>query len=398
MSMKKKIFITIQYMELGGAERSLLGLLDAIDYSLYDVDLFIHRHTGELMEFINPNTNLLPEIPIYTTLTRPIVQIIKEGYWRIALGRLQAKMKARKYKGEKSNESIFQYVANATTRFLPVISEKEYDLAISFLQPHNIVREKIKARKKVAWIHTDYSTVSVDLEVEMPAWGSYDHIVAISESSKIAFCKSFPSLESKIVVIENILSPQFVKEQAKKDLVEFNDPINILTVGRFCYPKAFDNAVRICAQLIKMGVMIKWYAIGYGDRKSIEDAIIEYGMKEHFIILGKKSNPYPYMEACDIYIQPSRYEGKAVTVREAQILGKPVAITAFPTSQSQLTDCVDGVIVPMDVEGAAIAIKQLIEDKHLQESLVDNCCKTDYGNYTEVEKIYNFMNLKTEFI
>ena len=35
-------------MFIGGAERSLLGLLEAIDYSRYDVSLFLYRHEGEL--------------------------------------------------------------------------------------------------------------------------------------------------------------------------------------------------------------------------------------------------------------------------------------------------------------------------------------------------------------
>ena len=68
-------------------------------------------------------------------------------------------------------------------------------------------------------------------------------------------------------------------------------------------------------------------------------------MEKHFVLAGKQMNPYPYIKACDIYVQPSRYEGKAVTVREAQILGKPVVITRFPTSSSQLEEGVDGIII-----------------------------------------------------
>ena len=66
----------------------------------------------------------------------------------------------------------------------------------------------------------------------------------------------------------------------------------------------------------------------------IHDKIKESGMEDEVIILGKKANPYPYIKKCDIYIQPSRYEGKAVTVLEAQMLGKPVVITDFPSSDS----------------------------------------------------------------
>lgn len=388
---KRKIFITNQYMEIGGVERSLVGLLDAIDYSGYDVDVFIHRHSGELMKFINPNANLLPELPIYTTLTRPIWQITKEGYWKIAWGRLKAKKKAWKLKGKKTNAAIFQYVADETTRFFPLVNDKEYDLAISFQQPHNIILEKVKAKKKIGWIHTDYSVVEVDVRAELPVWNSLDHIISISEDTTTTFCKSFPSLEDKILIIENMLSSQFVREQANQKSIQLDGKIKLLTVGRFCYQKAFENAVRICAHLVNAGLPVKWYAIGYGDKQTIVKAINKYSMQKHFIIIGKTSNPYPYMKACDIYVQPSRYEGKAVTVREAQMLCKPVVITEFPTSKSQLTDGFDGIIVPMDIEGAAYGIQALISNKTLQEELSRNCAQKDYGNFSEINKLYNLI-------
>ena len=94
-SSKKRIFIAIQYLEIGGAERSLIGLLNAIDYTRYEVDLFVYRHTGEFMSFIPKEVRLLPEIKKFTTLSRPIKDIVKEGYWDIALGRLWAHIQSR---------------------------------------------------------------------------------------------------------------------------------------------------------------------------------------------------------------------------------------------------------------------------------------------------------------
>ena len=114
-------------------------------------------------------------------------------------------------------------------------------------------------------------------------------------------------------------------------------------------------------------------------------------MEDRVIILGKKSNPYPYIKKCDIYIQPSRYEGKAVTVLEAQILKKPVIITAFPSSNSQLENKVDGIIVPMDDEGCAKGIVDVIRNKELRKQLIVNCGKRDYSNKAEVRKIYKLM-------
>lgn len=398
--MKKRLFISVQYMEIGGVERSLLGLLDSLDYSRFDVDLFVHRHSGELMQFIPSEVNLLPEIPAYTTLTRPIRQVVSEGYWKIALGRLYAKFRARvsdKRNNKDENYSIYQYVADATTHCLPPVNDVVYDLAISFITPHNIVKDKVKARCKAAWIHTDYTNVTINVKQELKTWGAYDYIVAISEDAKKAFASKFPTLSCKIVTIENILPVNFVKEQSLLKEPKLDGKIKLLTVGRFCYAKAFDHAVRICAQLVKNALPVKWYAIGYGDEDLIKKVIEECNMQEHFIILGKKTNPYPYIAACDIYVQPSRYEGKAVTVREAQILGKPVVITAFNTSASQLRDGIDGLIVPLDVDGAACGIQSLIVNKQLQEKFRENMAKTDYGNKKEAERIVSLMDIKKAY-
>jgi glycosyltransferase involved in cell wall biosynthesis len=393
--MKKRVLIAMQYMEIGGVERSLLGLLDAFDHERFEVDLFLYRHSGELMRFIPPRVRVLSEIAAYTTLTRPIVEILREGYWRIALGRMWAKMRAWIFGlagDERENHSIYQYVADATTRFLPPVAPGiEYDLAISFIAPHNIVRDKVRARRRVAWIHTDYSNIAIDTRREARVWGAFDTIAAISGEARARFVERFPVLAPRVVVIENILSVESVKQQAALGAATFEAPegaIKILTVGRFCHPKAFDNAVRICALLVREGVPVMWYAIGYGDRTPIDAAIVECEMQDRFVVLGKKENPYPWIAACDIYVQPSRYEGKAVTVREAQILGRPVAITAFPTSAGQLRDGVDGVIVPMDVSGAARGIGALIKDKALQEHLQRNCAASDYSCAGEIDKIH----------
>ena len=114
-------------------------------------------------------------------------------------------------------------------------------------------------------------------------------------------------------------------------------------------------------------------------------------MEPYVKILGKKENPYPYIQACDVYVQPSRYEGKCVAVREAQMLGKPVIITNYPTSASQLEDGVDGLIVPLDNEGCAAGIAAALRNPALLARLSETCRKRDYSNAEEVKKIYSIL-------
>ena len=400
---KPRIFIAMHYMEIGGAETALVGLLNALDPARVDVDLFLYDHRGEMMQFIPEWVNLLPQNPKYSVLERPIVELVKRGFWGIAAARLWAKwlsQKAYKRSGSKlENNGGLDKMSKCTTPLLPKINQSvTYDLAISFLTPHRIVAEKVKAKKKIAWIHTDYTRVWVDAEDELKVWQKYDFVASISGDVTNTFLQVFPSLAPKIVEIENILSPTFVRKRAELEDTdkEFRqtDKISLLSIGRYSEQKNYDNVPDICKRLInKTKLNIKWYIIGYGgDEALIRQKIKEAGMEEHVILLGKRSNPYPYIKACDIYVQPSRYEGKSVTVREAQMLCKPVVVTNYPTAPSQIRSGVDGVIVPMDNEGCANGLAEVICDKPLQEHIIAHLKTHDYGNESEVEKIYTLIN------
>lgn len=401
--MKPRIFIAMHYMEIGGAETALVGLLNALNPARVDVDLFLYDHRGEMMQFIPEWVNLLPQNPKYSVLERPIVELVKRGFWGIAAARLWAKwlsQKAYKRSGSKlENNGGLDKMSKCTTPLLPKINQSvTYDLAISFLTPHRIVAEKVKAKKKIAWIHTDYTRVWVDAEDELKVWQKYDFVASISGDVTNTFLQVFPSLAPKIVEIENILSPTFVRKRAELEDTdkEFRqtDKISLLSIGRYSEQKNYDNVPDICKRLInKTKLNIKWYIIGYGgDEALIRQKIKEAGMEEHVILLGKRSNPYPYIKACDIYVQPSRYEGKSVTVREAQMLCKPVVVTNYPTAPSQIHSGIDGVIVPMDNEGCAHGLAEVICDKHLQERIIAYLKTHDYGNESEVEKIYTLIN------
>ena len=397
--MKARVFINMHYMEIGGAERALLGLLNAIDTDKADVDLFINQHTGEFMSLIPAKINLLPEIPRYTTIERPMLQVAKEGHIDIVAARLLARMAHRRYlkrrdAKHKNDASIFHYVAKYTSPLLPSLKRLgRYDLAISFLSPHNIVKDKVDAKKKIAWIHTDYTVSTVNEQAELPVWDAYDRIVSISKDVTKTFVQAFPSLKDKIIEIENILSPAFIRQQAALFSPEEmrGDFVKICSVGRFCDAKNYDN-VPFVAQLLKSkGLRFKWYIIGFGDDTLIRQNIVATGTEDCVVILGKKENPYPYIATADIYAQPSRYEGKSVTVREAQILCRPVLVTNYPTAASQVKNEVDGVICEMDNASIAEAMYRLATNADLRRQLSARLSTHDYGNESEITKLHQLI-------
>lgn len=392
----KKVLIASFDMEVGGVERSLISMLHNFDYK-YDVDLMLYSHTGDFMDLLPKSPNLLPEDKIYKTFRMPIAQIAKQGNIPMAISRVYSILESKlisKIKGlDESVYAQMQYMWKNSLCFLPKY-KKKYDVAISYLWPHYFVAQKVDAKVKIAWIHTDYSKLETDIEVDLKMWDKFDHIVAVSEECKNAFLKKYGKLKDKVIVIENITSPKFIETMAKEKV---ENPMNddncfkIVSVARLSYAKGIDNAVRALKLLVDKGYdNIKWYIVGYGgDEEIIKNLIKENKLEDKFILLGKQINPYPYMKSADLYVQPSRYEGKAVTVCEAQILSKPVLITNYTTAKSQIKDGFDGCITELSVEGIANGIEMLYKNEDLRNKLSNNCKNTNYSNKDELQKLYD---------
>lgn len=388
--MKKKLLVVFTgSMELGGIERSLIGLLDSIDYNQYEVDLFLYGHHGPLFHLINSNVNILPEVKELAYLRESFGTKIKHRCYYSALMRLRDEIisKNRKINFDQTWCSVMR-------KYAPKL-EKHYDIALGFFRPFDYIIEKVNSTVKIGWIHTDYTDADIN-EIKAD-YERLDYAVAVSEQCKTTFVNIIPEMSNRTIVIENILSKSFIEKQAEEKIKDSDfyiekNKFTLVSVGRYCQAKNFDNIPEICQYICEKGFNIKWYIIGFGeDEALIKKNIVKYNVQDKVIMLGKKENPYPYIKACDLYVQPSRYEGKCVAVREAQILCRPVVITRYRTSRSQLIDGYDGVIVPMDNLGCAIGIAQVLRNKELREKLQDNMKNTDYTNSAEVEKIYTLM-------
>lgn len=398
--MKKRILISVFDMEIGGIERSLINMLESFDYEKYEVDLLICHHTGDLIDFLPKRVNILPQMGKYTVFRKPVSQCLKEGYYTLSAIRLASKTLAnvkakRRHLEEGAGYIQMQLASKFSMPFIPKLS-KEYDVAISYAWPHDIVANNVKANKKIAWIHTDYSKLEIDNKIDLSVWSQFDHIAAVSDECRNSFLTQYPTLKEKVITIENINSPDFIRNMAKEEVV-LNEicigHFNIVSVGRLSYVKGFDLAVQALRMLHDKGLtQIKWYVVGYGGyEEELKGIIAQNKLENSFILLGKKTNPYTYIEACDLYVQPSRYEGKAVTVTEAKILGKPVLITNYPTSKSQIEVGKEGLICDLSVEGIAKGIEKLYMDSELRNSLIKHLQHVNYSNDYELNKLYSLM-------
>ena len=228
--MKKQICIVHSSMELGGAETSLIGLLNSIDYNKYDVDLYLLNPVGELMKQIPDEVNLMSFPDKYSGLILPIKEVIKRKMPEIASARILGKIqgKSAKYRTYVTKQYAYYYAMP----FLPSV-QKKYDMAISFIDPHFIVETKINADIKLGWLHTDFSRVSLHKKLDAKMWSNLDYIVTISEGCKEKFDKFYPELSDKTIVIENILSENFIVTQSKK--YDEKDSFFNTKIESFCF-------------------------------------------------------------------------------------------------------------------------------------------------------------------
>lgn len=401
--MKKKILISSHTLRLGGVERSFLGILQCIDYSKFEVDVFLHKHDGELMKYLPKEVNLLPENLECKLLLEPIQNALKERNLSVVLTKLIAKLYSfffifsHKKDINKLDSFAHFYLHKMANFFFSNILPNQYDVVIAFLHPNLLEKNKIIAKKYIAFIHTDYSAINFEKKGEKKMWQQYDLIAGVSEEVSAHFKQIFPELEEKVTVIENIITEDFIKSQANEEIVDSRFLVGeneycFLSIGRFSYPKNFDNIPFIANKMKGIGVKFKWFIIGFGgDEDLIKENIKIAKVENEVIILGKKENPYPYIKACDYYIQPSRFEGKAVTVREAQILKKPVFITDYSTANSQVKNNIDGFILPLENNSFAEKFVEIIQSQEKILNVVNNLEELDFTNTTEIKKIEQFI-------
>jgi glycosyltransferase involved in cell wall biosynthesis len=393
----KKVLFVIDSLNSGGAEKSLISLLTLFNYEKYDVDLLLFSTEGLYLSLLPDKVNII-NVPEFIQKQRmDFKYLIKGKNYHELYTRIRISFSMRNPFKRKNMHSA-QIIWNWLSKEIPNLEQK-YDFAIAYSQgiPTYFVAEKVKATKKFCWINTDYRVALYNKKYDKKYYEQFDNIIAVSDYNRDIFIKEIPSLQQKTCVIYDIVSPKLIRSMAKQrgGFNDFFDGIRILTIGRIVSVKGYDLAIEACYKLKKSGYKIKWYAIGEGNLKyEYEKKIKEFNIQDTFIFLGTHCNPYTYLSQCDIYVQPSRFEGYGLAIAEARILWKPIIATNFTVVHNQIKDKENGLIVSMDPDDIFHGIKNLIEDNNLRNQLIVNLHNTIKGTEEEISKIYALMESK----
>jgi glycosyltransferase involved in cell wall biosynthesis len=390
--LKKRLLFVTQYLHTGGVEKSLLTLLADLDYEKYDVDLLLFDHSGVLFHMVPPQVNVLPPLfQCYSTpLLQAVPQLLKEGRVRLLAGKILASVFG------KFSSGMGVGVRWAVYRHSLPSMKTRYDVAISYIDffCNYYVAEKVDAGRKIVYNHMDYAYSQLQgwpcPELERKSFLLSDYIVTVAETARKSLESFFPEFAHKIRVIHNRVSTETVRRMS--DETGFTDRytgLRIATVARLCEEKGVRIALDACAKLVAERYDIRWYLIGNGPlRGELEAKAREMGLQNHFILLGEKSNPYPVMKQCDIYVQPSKTEAHCIAVEEAIALYRPIIVTDIPSFNQQIADGETGIIVPADADGVAEGIKKLFHSVELRQRLTTHLSHISYRNHEEIDKFY----------
>lgn len=396
--MKKNLLFVMPGLSAGGGEKSLVNLLSQIDYGQYNVDLFLFNHKGIFMEFLPKEVNVISLPDTYKLFSLPFAQSIMrlalENKLSLVYNRMMFAFRNVSNKASSITEQYnWKYIASSLEKL-----EKKYDAAIGFLEKTStyFCVDKVKATKKIGWVHIDYDKLGMDPNFDIKYFDQLDHIVTVSEECASILKKRFPAQQDKVDVIYNIVSPKMINQMISHVNIDVydrkTDETIILSIGRLHYQKGFEMAIEACRKLVKNNYKIRWYIIGEGEeRDKLTGLIKKYRLEDQFILLGLKSNPYPYIKQADIYAQTSKFEGKSIAIDEAKILNKPIVVTNFSTARDQINHGLNGMIVEMNANAIAEGIEGLIEDKELKNKLISNLSNEKLGTEQEINKLYTLV-------
>lgn len=398
----KKILFVINTLGRGGAENALIQLIKKLDKNEYDVSLYVILGQGELIEKVPEHVHVLNEsFDASSVLSREGKKMMKKRIFGMF------------FKNAAVFKNIFYIISNWVKmvfkgRVLPdkllwktlsdasPVFEEKYDLAVAFLEGASAyyVNKYVNADKKAAFIHVNYVEAGYSRKLDKDVYTGFDRIFTVSGDVRESFISEYPECEEKTKIFENIIDKEYVLKKGE-EAGGFEDEFNgkrILTIARLTAQKAIDVSVESMKILSESRENVKWYVLGDGElREKLKSRIEKYDLKDKFILLGVKDNPFTYLKQCDIYVHATRFEGKSMAIREAQIMGKPIIVSDCNSNAELVKDNEDALVCKLDPVDISDKIKTLLHDENLCKTIGANAEKKFTESNESIEELLSLI-------
>ena len=376
--MKKKILFVINTLGHAGAEMAMLELLRALDPEEYDVFLYVLLGQGELIKRVPSYVKVLNKTYDDTSvlsgkgkagMMKTVVKMSVKKGTIIRRAPYLAKNAVQMIRKRQllADKLLWRIAADGAQRF-----EEVFDLAVAYLEggASYYVADYVHAHAKAAFVHVDYTRAGYTRQLDQNIYEKYDRIFTVSGEVRDSFTKIYPEYKEKTMIFHNMLDIERIHRKAMEEggFTDDYQGVRLLTVGRLTRQKAYEVAVEAMDLLKKEGMNVRWYVLGEGpERAHLERKIESMGLKEDFILLGARENPFPYYAQTDIYVHATRFEGKSIAIQEAQALGCAIIASDCSGNREQIEDHKDGLLCPLDAGEIKDAIMEYAKNKELRE-------------------------------
>lgn len=367
----KKVLFVINTLGGAGAEKALLELLKRFTPDRYEVDLYVLLEQGELISQVPGYVNILNRD--YTAESVLSAEGKKELNKKVFMRLFThgALFKNIPYLIKNAVAMLGRKKIYADKLLWRVMSDsgmklnKSYDMAVAYLEGGStyFVHDHVTAEKKFTFLHVDYKYAGYTRELDRDCYLDFDRIFTVSGEVKRVFNDVYPECRNKTLVFHNLIDREEICRKAELP-GGFSDAYSgkrILTVGRLTAQKAYELAIDAMKLLKDQGIKARWYILGEGElRNKLQQKIDSLGLKEDFLLLGAKENPYPYYKQCDLYVHATRFEGKSIAIQEAQVLGCTILVSDCSGNREQVENGTDGILCQLSPEDISRKIAELL--------------------------------------
>ncbi|MEP4379735.1 MAG: glycosyltransferase [Alphaproteobacteria bacterium] len=196
--------------------------------------------------------------------------------------------------------------------------------------------------------------------------------------------------QDRIVYLPNFVNPP---QRPAISRIGFDTPLDaplLLAMGRLHENKAFDVLLRALAKLPDTWL---WIAGEGPEAANLSKLAAELGVDDRVRFLGWRDDSDALMQACDIFVCPSRQEPLGNIVLEAWAAGKPVVAAAAAGPVSLIGDDEAGLIVPVDdTDALAAGIQAFVADPANAARLAVEGRRRYEESYTEAAVVAQYQN------
>ena len=387
----KKILIVNNNLRVGGVQKALVSLLCELarDPEL-DITLLLFYPCGALRDQIPTRVRVITPSAAWRCwgLTRADAAPMHDRVLRTffaAITRLLGRARALR----------LAYPFQHTLR--------GYDVAVSYLHSgaqhafyggcNEFVLHHVEAKRKIAFLHCDYSAIGADCPENTAIYRAFDAIAACSGGCRDAFLRVLPQMTEKTVVVPNCCDLAGLAAYADAQAHPVHTPLRVITVARLGKEKGVPRAIRALAALGSRGDALRYMVIGDGvELETCRALIARYHLERIVTLAGERPNPYAELSASDVLLIPSESEAAPLVIGEAAALGVPTLTTETSSAREMVEQTGYGWVVENSEDGMLRGIEWLLNHPDEIEKKKQHLNALSHDNRIAVESFMELIN------